>query len=168
MKIFLIGMPGSGKSTLGRQLATELNLPFVDLDFEIEMQEGKTIKEIFSQPGEAAFRLAESKALKHFSLLNKSFVLATGGGAPCFHEGINIINQVGVSVFLDVSIDELASRVEQNTDRPLFHTLEKSELIDKLTSIRDSRLKCYQQATITVVNPSLQKVLERIKKLDLQ
>src|SRR5436189_5502924 len=93
MKIFLIGMPGAGKSTLGRPLAAALNLPFVDLDKEIEKHEQKSIPEVFELRGEDYFRKSESTLLKSWAESNRSFVLATGGGAPCFHDGIEVINK---------------------------------------------------------------------------
>src|SRR5687768_14013749 len=146
MKIFLIGMPGSGKSTLGKQLAAELSLLFIDLDTEIEKEEGQIVKDIFSSKGEDYFRLAESKALKKIIASYKSFVLATGGGAPCFHNGIDIINNAGISIFLDVSVKELVSRVQNNTDRPLLNNESKVELEEKLKHLLEKRLKIYKQA----------------------
>src|SRR5688572_2577774 len=122
MKIFLIGMPYSGKSTLGRQLANELDVSFVDQDHEIEIREGKSIPEIFSQEGEDHFRIVESTVLKEWAASAESFVMGTGGGAPCFYQGIDLINQAGISIFLDVSIEELVSRVGSKSDRPLLNT----------------------------------------------
>ena len=98
-KIYLIGMPGSGKTTLGLQLAEALQLPFVDLDKEIEKHEGKSVPDIFSQQGEAHFRQVESKLLKEWSASGKTFIMATGGGAPCNHHGIEVINRSGLSIF---------------------------------------------------------------------
>jgi shikimate kinase len=168
MKIFLIGMPGSGKSTLGRQLAEALTMPFIDLDYEIEKMEGSSIKEIFSNRGEEHFRRAESAALKLWASSQSNFVLATGGGAPCFHDGINIINAVGLSIFLDVPVKELVKRVEQNKERPLLAVSEDPEsrnkqLEEKLNHIRNTRLPVYRQASIVLENPSLDQVLHSIK-----
>ena len=80
MKIFLIGLPGSGKSTLGKDLADALLVEFVDLDAEIEKQENKIVQDIFREKGEDYFRQAESALLKVWAASSKSFVMSTGGG----------------------------------------------------------------------------------------
>ncbi|HEY8936089.1 MAG TPA: shikimate kinase [Cyclobacteriaceae bacterium] len=166
MKIFLIGMPGSGKTTVGRSLALMLNLPFVDLDHEIEKKEGRLIKDIFGLSGEAYFREVESKALKEIALSSMDCVIATGGGAPCFHDGISIINNHGISIFLDVSIDELISRVENNKDRPLLQSADKAELKNRLEGIRKNRLACYQLATCTVTtDDNVDSIINKINQL---
>jgi shikimate kinase len=162
-------MPGSGKSTIGRQIANELSMPFVDLDQEIEIQEDELIKNIFSKKGEAYFRQVESNVLKMLCVSNKEFVLATGGGAPCFHSGIELINKAGLSVFLDVPVKELVRRVEKNSDRPLLAVADdvderKNQLEQTLDSIRRQRLQYYTQASITVESPNFHDVMRAIKK----
>ncbi len=162
MKIYLIGMPGSGKSTLGKKLARELLVEFVDLDNEIEKTEGKSVSEIFSGNGEEYFRLTESQVLAHWSALETSFVMATGGGTPCFFNGIQLINETGLSIFLDVPLTQLLSRLEKKTDRPLLSSSDKKEMEDKLNRLRTSRLSIYQQAHITVEDPDLSKLMTAI------
>src|SRR5687767_13761414 len=110
MKIYLIGMPGCGKTTLGRQLASAIHLPFVDLDQEIEAREKKSIPEIFEQQGEDYFRQVESGLLYELAGSDKRFIMATGGGSPCFFRGIEVINLTGLSIFLDTSVDILLDR----------------------------------------------------------
>ncbi len=163
MKIYLIGMPGSGKSTLGKQLADHLSLNFIDLDKVIEDHEQKDVKGIFREQGEDHFRLIESKLLHEWAGTEQSFVMATGGGAPCFHKGIDVINQTGLSVFLDVSIDTLLKRVHTNADRPLLNTPDAKEKDEKLRMIRTSRLSCYQQAHVIVIDPTFKKLAEAIQ-----
>jgi shikimate kinase len=163
MKIYLIGMPGSGKSTLGRQLADQFSLPFVDLDKVIEDHEQKDVKDIFREQGEDHFRLIESKLLHEWAGSEKSFVMATGGGAPCFHQGIDIINQTGLSIFLDVSLDVLLKRLHAKTDRPLLNVIDGENKDEKLRALRTSRLSCYQQAHLIVNEPNLEKLLEAIQ-----
>lgn len=163
MKIFLIGMPGSGKTTLGKRLAAHLLIDFVDLDGEIEKAEVKSISEIFQEKGEEHFRLLEARLLREWSAGGKSFVMATGGGAPCFHNGIEIINEYGVSVFLDCSVPELVSRVKNNRERPLLLSADLDELQQKLERMRNSRLACYRQAKIILKNSSLEELLEQLE-----
>lgn len=162
MKIYLIGMPGAGKSTLGRKLARELLVEFVDLDNEIEKKEGKSVKEIFSGSGEEYFRLTESLVLAGWSALPTSFVMATGGGTPCFLNGLKVINESGLSIFLDVPLSQLLFRLEKKTDRPLLRSSDKKEMKDKLNRLRSSRLAVYQQAHITIESPDLSKLITAI------
>ena len=112
MKIYLIGLPGSGKTTLGKPLAAYLRYRFIDLDREIIQQENKTIPEIFSTSGEAYFREVESALLKKWASSPDPFVMGTGGGAPCFHNGIDIINSSGTSVFLNAPLHALVDRLK--------------------------------------------------------
>ena len=161
MKIFLIGMPGSGKTTLGKKLSSELMMEFVDLDHEIEKHEGKSIPEIFLQNGEDHFRTVESKLLAQWAASAKSFVMATGGGAPCFLKGIDIINKAGLSIFLDAPLPELLKRLRSKTDRPLL-AAELGEKENILKNLRETRLACYRRAKVIVSNPNLDKLLEAV------
>jgi len=165
MKIFLIGMPGSGKTTLGKQLATHLQVEFVDLDTEIERAESKPISDIFLYQGEDHFRIVEAKILREWATHQRSFVMATGGGAPCFHHGISVINEYGISVFLDCPVEELAERVKRNRERPLLLATDEKELRERLERMRQARLSCYLQAKIVLPQPSLSTVL---KSLDIR
>lgn len=162
MKIFLIGLSGSGKTTLGQQLAEELHVPFVDMDWEIEKRENKSIQEIFSQQGEDHFRHLEAEVLRTWAGAQRDFVMGTGGGAPCFHNGMDIINQSGLSIFLDVPVEELKSRLAAATDRPLLNSADEIERENKLLSLRAARLPTYKKAHIVIENPTLDKVMRAI------
>lgn len=162
MKIFLIGMPGSGKTTLGKRLAKEMLLPFVDLDKEIEKREGKSVQQVFAENGEDYFRQVESKELTAWAGSSKSFVMATGGGTPCFFEGIKVINQSGLSIFLETPLSTLLSRLEKKTDRPLLNAADAKEKKEKLASLLNARNQFYHQANITVKNADLSKVMAAI------
>jgi len=158
-------MPGSGKTTLGRQLAKAVQLAFVDLDSEIEKSEGKTIPNIFQEQGEAHFRTVESKALKHWALSQDQFVLATGGGAPCFHDGMSIIKQNGVCVFLDVPVHEILRRIGVQEGRPLLGSSDLAEREKKLNALYDQRIACYREAHIVLENASVSDVIAAINAL---
>lgn len=156
-KIFLLGLPGSGKSTLGKELSNVLQLPFVDLDAEIEQRAGKKIPEIFSQDGEARFREIESAQLKKWCADPGSYVMATGGGTPCFFDNIEWINRSGTSIYLDVPVPEIIKRVEQSVieDRPLLGGVKSGGVADRISRMYNKRLPFYGQAKITVSGSSL-------------
>ena len=156
-------MPGSGKTTLGKRLAKELLTEFVDLDKEIEKREGKSIQQIFAEHGEDYFRQVESKELIEWAGSSKSFVMATGGGTPCFYEGIKVINQSGLSIFLDVPLTTLFSRLVKKTDRPLLNADDINEKKEKLSELLANRIQDYQQANITVRNANLSKIMAAIR-----
>lgn len=161
MKIYLVGMPGSGKSTLGKQLAQKLQVNFVDLDVEIERTAQKSVTEIFVHHGEDYFRQIESDHLKKWAHINENFVMATGGGAPCFQDGMKIINDSGLSIFLDVPVNELLSRLGDKHDRPLLGK-ELNEREKKLKEIATERLACYRKAKIRLESPTLDDLLTAI------
>jgi shikimate kinase len=163
MKIYLIGMPGSGKTTLGQPLAEKLSLPFVDQDKEIESREEKTVQQIFAEQGEDYFRQIESQTLRAWAGSSKSFVMATGGGAPCFHNGIEVMNETGISIFLDVDVEQLLERVKNNKDRPLLHATDLHEKQNKLKSLYEKRLSVYRQAHLDIRNASVNSILEKLQ-----
>jgi shikimate kinase len=164
-KIFLVGMPGSGKSTLGRPLAKALDLPFIDLDAEIEEKEQSSIATIFETKGETYFREVESELLKKWSSSDKDFVLATGGGAPCFHSGMDIINNSGISIFLDVEVEELLNRTSHDHKRPLLSAADIQAKEERIRNLYNQRLPIYEQAQITLENASVEDALEIITSL---
>jgi shikimate kinase len=150
--IYLIGMPSSGKSTLGKELARNLSYTFTDMDKLIETREQKTISEIFSNQGEAHFRELEKKTLQGFQP-DQSMVIATGGGVPCFHDNMQFIKNNGVSVFLNVELDDLAKRLykAQGNNRPLLDKSQSEEaVIASIKKTYEERLPFYKQADIQV------------------
>ncbi len=167
MKIFLIGMPGSGKSVIGKQLALHFDLPFIDLDSAIEEAAGKSVQEIFKADGEAYFRQKEAEQLREKSSSMLGFVMATGGGAPCFHNGMEVIHQVGVSIYLDVPLDELVKRNSNNSSRPL---LQEGGLETKLSALLSSREAIYKRATFSVAGNQItvKDIIALLKKQRLQ
>jgi|JI10StandDraft_1071094.scaffolds.fasta_scaffold01539_15 shikimate kinase len=152
MKIFLIGLPGCGKSTVGKQLARHLNVSFIDLDQEIEKSVGLPVREIFKKYGESFFRKQESETLGTLSETETDFVMATGGGAPVFHDNMKFMNATGKTVFLDVPTREITNRILQSNkeERPLLASLAPDELKDKIEFLRSQRISFYSQAQVTL------------------
>lgn len=155
MKIFLLGMMGSGKSFWKKSLSAKLKTGGYDLDHIIESVEEKTISEIFEEEGEAAFRKTEAKLLRWFAE-KKSFVLATGGGTPCFHQNMEWMNQQGITIWLDTPLALLTERLVKETDhRPLISKLTEDELKSFLQNKLSERTPFYQQAKIRVAEDQL-------------
>ncbi len=146
MNIYLIGMMGSGKSTVGKILAKKMKIPFVDLDHYIEVKSNKSISEIFKNDGESYFRKLESEALTHIE--NSNVVAACGGGIILSEENRDKLGSTGKVVLIQASIPEIAKRLQDAIDRPL---LQDKERIQELTKIWNSRKDYYQNtAHITV------------------
>ncbi|GAB3990134.1 shikimate kinase [Spirosoma daeguense] len=146
--IFLIGMPSSGKSTLGKRIADTLHYRFVDTDKLIVRDEGRSIADIFAQSGEDYFREAERRILRTIRPGGNT-VVSTGGGMPCFHDNMTYINTTGISVFLDVPIDVLLRRIlaHAQEDRPLNNPSDPN-LQAVLEQRYVNRLPIYRQANI--------------------
>ena len=134
--IVLVGMPGCGKSAIGRRLAPRLELPFVDADEEIERAAGKTITEIFADHGEAYFRDGERRVITRL-LASGPQVLATGGGAVMAQETRDNIRKDGISVWVKAELPVLVRRVAKRNTRPLFEGRDPEVVMRELMAERD-------------------------------
>ena len=167
MKIFLVGLMGSGKSYWTKQLAKKYKTGGYDLDYLIEVREEKTIAEIFAEDGEEYFRKTESTVLKWFDQ-KKTYVLATGGGAPCFFDNMAWMNKQGITIWLDEPLPVIAARLAPEKEhRPLIAKLSDSELIDFLEKQRATRLPFYSAAQIhlkdnPITTDSFKKALSKL------
>jgi len=146
MRIFLIGFMGSGKSTMGRALAASLNLTFIDLDTYLEERYFRTIPQIFAEEGEANFRLKERKVLEEVSLFDQ-VIVATGGGAPCFFDNMELMNNSGFCIFLDVDVESLIYRLTHaRVERPLIKGKSVEELRQFIGELMQKRRPFYEKA----------------------
>ncbi len=146
MRIFLIGFMGCGKSTMGRTLALSLNMTFIDLDTFLEEKYFRTIPQIFAEEGEANFRLKERKVLEEVAAFD-DVIVATGGGAPCFFDNVDLMNNSGLCFFLDVATSSLVSRlITAKTERPLIKGKSPEELHGFIEEMMEKRRPFYEKA----------------------
>lgn len=154
-RIYLVGMPGCGKSTLAKSLANKLAYHFIDTDQLIWQTTQMPISTIFEQHGEDFFREKEREIL-HTTFKMTRIVVATGGGTPCYFDNIEQINQHGLAVFINLPIAILANRIEQQQQqRPLLNTQNAQELIDKLKNLYQQRYDFYDKAELSVSGAEL-------------
>lgn len=149
MKIFLTGFMGSGKTTMGRKLATYLKYKFVDLDKFLEDKAGMSINDFFQLHGETAFREFEKEILQNSSF-SENTVIATGGGAPCYFDNMDWMNRNGVTVYLMVPPKGLVDRLKHATDRPLIKGLSEQDLLKFITEKLKEREPFYKKARYIV------------------
>ena len=170
MKIILLGYMGSGKTTIGIQLARKLFLNFTDLDDFIEEKEQQSIKEIFKQKGEIYFRKIEHKYLKQFINENESYVLSLGGGTPCYAGNLDLIlnDKNNLSFYLRGSISTLFKRLSKNKfKRPLINDLSDNQLTEYIAKHLFERGLFYYKATykISIDDKEVQEIVTEIRIL---
>lgn len=162
--IFLVGLMGAGKSTIGRQLARELGKQFRDSDSEIEKRTGVSIDVIFDIEGEQGFRRRETRMLKEL-VEERGIVLATGGGAVLASDNRQLLRDNGLIIYLKASAEHLAGRVKLDRRRPLLQTGDK---LAKIRELMTQREPVYQQLADMVVetnNRSIPRVVREISKM---
>ncbi len=169
--IFLVGLAGSGKSTLGKELAQRLGYKFIDLDLLIEERVGKSIPDIFAHNGEGQFRIWEHEALMDVIAAEDSFIMATGGGAPCFHFNMDAMNKHGVTLYFDVTPGELALRIIDGgvENRPMFKSYDHQDLIQEIREMKERRETFYSQAQIKIRDNQINvdMIISNLKSVEL-
>ena len=159
--IFLIGLMGAGKTTIGRQIANELSLEFFDSDHEIEKRTGVTITHIFDIEGESGFRKRETAVLNELTE-NKGIVLATGGGAILKAENRQFLMSRGTTIYLYANIDTLFERTSKDRNRPLLQTENPKEKLEELFNIRDP---LYRETADIIIDTGKDSVRLAIKEI---
>jgi shikimate kinase len=155
MRIYLIGYMGCGKSLLGRRLSQHTGLQFVDMDNYIEERNCKTIPQIFAEEGEAEFRKKEQKALHELTEFT-DIVIATGGGAPCFFDNIDLMNRTGKTIYMNIKPEILADRLlKSKTERPLIKGKSHDELVAFIDETLKKRNEFYLQAQYQITEPDV-------------
>ena len=147
MRIFIVGPMASGKSTLGKELAQNLNMDFLDLDEEIEKKAGAEISWIFEVEGEKGFRKRESKALQE-SVIKKEIVISTGAGIVTVKKNRDLMATKGKVVHLKIPLDLQLKRTEKDRKRPLLSKGNKKQVIEALKKERDPKYEEIADITI--------------------
>jgi shikimate kinase len=167
MNIYLIGLPGSGKTTLGKELAQKLNYKFIDTDSEIVKQYNESIDSIFESKGEDYFRKAEQSVL-HLCSKNENQLISTGGGLPCFFDNLEFINKNGISIYIDVPIDTLVVRTTNTNGaiRPMLAGKTKEEVKAFIATKKAERESFYKKATLIFTGSNIKSndLYEGLKK----
>ncbi len=163
MRVYLIGYMGCGKSRLGRLLSEHMGVQFVDMDDYIEERNCKTVPQIFADHGEDGFRERERKALEELAEFT-DIVIATGGGAPCFFDNIDLMNKTGKTVFLNIDPAILADRLmNSKTERPLIKGKSREELVAFIDETLKKRKQFYSQAQFEITEPDFS--LDRLQEM---
>lgn len=147
-RIYLVGLPGSGKSTFGRALAERLKWDFFDTDSLIEVQTGHTIAELFSLKGEQYFRLKESEILQECAR-KEQVVIATGGGAVAYQGNMDLMLSSGLTVWLHPGLEEIARRLCVDKEvRPLFGLQDAQGIEARLSELLEKRMPFYRKSAL--------------------
>lgn len=145
-RIFLTGYMGAGKTTVGKELAERTGLSFIDLDVFIEERYHRTVSRLFAEYGEDKFRDIERRLLHEVAEF-EDIIISTGGGTPCFFDNMEFMNAAGKTVYLQVSVDELAARLETcRHTRPVLQNRTGEELKSFITDSLQKRLPFYEKA----------------------
>lgn len=164
--IYLIGYMGAGKSTMGRQLADNLQLNFIDLDRFIETSHGTSITDIFLDNGEVYFRRLEQRYLEKLTAYHHT-VVACGGGTPCFHNNIELMRKTGLVIYIKQPVEVLYKRlVAQQMQRPLLMGMDEIQLKEFIQDNLSRREAYYNQAHITY-EPEKNSLEELIQQIHL-
>jgi shikimate kinase len=168
MRVYLVGFMGSGKSTVGKKLAKQLEYNVIDLDRYIEAKLFKTIPEIFKEKGEESFRVLETKYLSEIAQF-ENVVISTGGGTPCFNKNLEIMRDSGTVIYLELEQKALVSRLanSKRKDRPMLDNIGTLELNNFVENKMKERVQFYEKAHIKLnaMSIDIKLLAEKIKAL---
>lgn len=156
---------GSGKTHWGRLLSQKIGIPFFDLDEQVTEHAGKSIVEIFAVDGEENFRLQEKDVLHIITESHDSFVMACGGGSPCYFNNIEYMNRMGTTIWINTPIETLFTRLTGEKDkRPLIKSLSDDQLKSFISKKFSDRKIYYEQANVIVDEDplTLEHIIEKI------
>ena len=161
--VVLIGFMGSGKTSIGMKYARAFSYEFLDSDAQIEEEQQKTINDIFAEQGETAFRTMETELLQRLLEKQEPFVLGTGGGMPLREENAAMLKQIGLVIFLKAGQEELITRLQNDTTRPL---LAASDIRERVETLYAKRLPLYEAAADYILETDGKSFYEIIKEIE--
>lgn len=164
--LVLVGFMGCGKSTIGKLLAEQLEMPFIDSDALIETEQQMTVSEIFASKGEAAFREMERQFCANLSAMPAT-VIAVGGGLPCYFDNLEVLKANGKVIYINASLQTITKRLKQEREhRPLIQHLTDNELFPFVEEKLTERKDFYKKADIIMPNEldKPEKVIEKLLK----
>lgn len=148
-RYFIVGYMGAGKNYYGRWMAKMLSLPFYDLDAYIRRQEKMSIEDIFTHFGEGYFRKRERDYLRELSFVAENYVIATGGGTPCFYDNMDFMNKRGCTICLNTPLEIISRRLEyRRGKRPLLENIPQEAMYEYVSAHMKSRSSYYAKARI--------------------
>lgn len=159
--IFLVGLMGSGKTTVGRALAKKLNKRFIDSDHEIEARTGASIPLIFEIEGEASFRQREANVIRELTAQN-DIILATGGGAILKPENRELLKARGTVIYLRASVNSILQRTSHDKNRPLLQVADPRQRIEQLAREREPYYLEVADFIIETGRPNVQSLVQTI------
>ncbi|MCK4561409.1 MAG: AAA family ATPase [Flavobacteriaceae bacterium] len=168
MKIILLGYMASGKSTISKLLAKKLQIEAIDLDDYIVEKEGLSINDVFKTKGEIYFRLQENKYLLELLKNKNSFVLALGGGTPCYANNMDLIKNEPNSIYLKANLNTLFDRlIKEKESRPLISSLNDEKLKEFIAKHLFERGQFYEQAshTVNIDSKTIATIVDQVKEL---
>jgi shikimate kinase len=159
----LVGMPGSGKSTIGRHLAHRTGVPFIDLDHRLEERLGTTIRAFFAAEGEERFRDLEAQVLAELAQQPGGMVLSTGGGAVLRADNRTVLQQFGNVIYLRAAPEEIYRRVRHDRTRPLLQVSNPLEKLREMYAVRDPLYRDAAHYVIETGRPSVNTLVNMIR-----
>ena len=166
MRVFLVGFMASGKSSAGKKLANKMGLPFIDLDDYIEEKYNTTIRLLIYDKGMDKFREIEKESLETIVKQNENIVISTGGGTPCYFDNMKLMNDSGVTIYLEVDIPTLVDRLmHAKKDRPLIWGKSREDLTVYAKDLLAKRQNDYAKAKYSIngKNLKIDSLVELIK-----